>query len=100
MLYTVTTAPLGWEVKRRFSDFEWFRNMITKLYPHVYVRMDNRKVPPIPPKKHSGRFESKFVEKRRKLLQNFLNSLISSPILKDSTFIIDFLSNTNSNAVA
>ena len=40
------------------------------------------------------------MEKRRKLLQCFLNSLVSSPVLKDSTYVIDFLSNTNSNAVA
>lgn len=38
VLYLVKTAPVGWEVKRRFSDFEWFRGMVLRLYPHVYVR--------------------------------------------------------------
>ncbi len=29
-----------------------------------------------------------------------MNSMISSPILRDSTFVIDFVSNTNANAIS
>ena len=37
MEYNLKTEPLGWEVKRRFSDFEGLRSIMKRLYPHIYV---------------------------------------------------------------
>ena len=31
--YLVTTTPLDLKVRRRYSDFEWLRNTLIKLYP-------------------------------------------------------------------
>lgn len=36
--YTVKTAPFGWHVKRRFTDFFWLRDTLKKLHPGVFVR--------------------------------------------------------------
>lgn len=41
MEYTLKTNPQGWEVKRRFSDFEWLRSIMRKLYPHIYVSISD-----------------------------------------------------------
>ena len=60
-LYDVCTESLAWIVQRRYSDFDWLRNILNKLYPRMYI-------PPIPGKKTgTRRFEQDFIEKRMKL---------------------------------
>ena len=42
--YEVKTAPFGWSVERRYSDFDTLRKLLQKYYPSFYV-------PPLPLKK-------------------------------------------------
>ena len=35
--YLVTTHPLNYVVRRRYSDFEWLRKILFSLYPGVPV---------------------------------------------------------------
>jgi hypothetical protein len=35
--FTVKTMPLGWEVKRRYNDFDWLHKCLEKLFPAHYV---------------------------------------------------------------
>lgn len=35
--YLVTTHPLNYVVRRRYSDFEWLRKILYTLYPGVPV---------------------------------------------------------------
>lgn len=35
--YQVTTVELGWDVKRRFADFVWLRNYLTRIYPTLII---------------------------------------------------------------
>ena len=44
VLYEVQTDPFNWTILRRYSDFDWLRNLIAKHYPSFYV-------PPLPNKK-------------------------------------------------
>lgn len=37
-VYTITTMPYNWVVKRRYSDFEWFLKCLEKRFPANYVR--------------------------------------------------------------
>lgn len=37
-VYTITTMPYNWVVKRRYSDFEWFLKCLEKRFPAHYVR--------------------------------------------------------------
>ena len=51
--YEVETSPLNWLVKRRYSDFEWLRQVLTKFCPGIVI-------PPLPNKKiGSRRFRSR-----------------------------------------
>jgi len=37
VLYSILTKPLGYEVERRYSDFSWLRDILTREYPGIYV---------------------------------------------------------------
>ena len=86
ILYEVQTDPFGWIVHRRFSDFDNLRKLIAKHFPSFYV-------PPLPNKKMGNkRFEDKFIKKRMKFLNLFINNLVQSESFKCSEILIAFLS--------
>ncbi len=87
--YEVETSKMNWLVQRRFSDFEWLNNTLTKFFPSYII-------PPIPKKKiGKKRFELEFIEKRMNHLQKFLNLIIENEDFKASECLIDFLSIDN-----
>ena len=86
ILYEVQTDPFGWIVHRRFSDFDNLRKLIGKHFPSFYV-------PPLPNKKMGNkRFEDKFIKKRMKFLNLFINNLVQSESFKCSEILMAFLS--------
>lgn len=86
VLYDIRTLPLGWFVRRRFSDFETLRVLMLKYYPgHV--------LPPLPKKKIGNRrFEDDYLMKRMDFLCKFLNVIIESSLLRTSEILTNFLS--------
>ena len=88
LIYDITTAKLNWFVNRRYSDFVWLREILISLFPTVLI-------PQLPKKKIGNRrFEDDFVEKRLKGLQNFLDEVLKSEILKTAEPLKTFLSLT------
>ena len=86
ILYEVQTDPFGWVVHRRFSDFDNLRKLIGKHFPSFYV-------PPLPNKKMGNkRFEDRFIQKRMKFLNLFINNLVQSESFKCSEILMAFLS--------
>ena len=86
VLYEVQTDPFGWVVLRRFSDFDNLRKLIAKHFPSFYV-------PPLPNKKMGNkRFEERFIQKRMKFLNLFINNLVQSESFKCSEILMAFLS--------
>ena len=89
VIYEVFTAPLGWTVLRRFSDFDLFRTLLVKYFPGYII-------PPLPSKKIGNkRFEKKFVLKRMKYLNIFINKLVEREEFKASDLVSCFLSYTD-----
>lgn len=82
--YTIKTIPFQYEVKRRFSDFEWLRGLLISFFPDLWL-------PPLPFKSYSERFDNEFIEKRLRYLQKFIDSLIDNPIIANSSILFDFL---------
>ena len=75
-----------WLVYRRYSDFDWLRNILCKFYPRILI-------PPIPGKKVGNRrFEEDFIEKRMKFLQIFIDEIMKNETLKSSEAVYAFLS--------
>ena len=85
--YLITTNPLNLKVRRRYSDFEWFRQMLQNLY--------NYNVIPSTPKKSKigiDKFGDPFLQKRMRTLEKFLNYTLKNPVLKSSQILYDFIS--------
>ncbi|KAF7721454.1 Sorting nexin, cytoplasm-to-vacuole targeting pathway/endosomal sorting [Apophysomyces ossiformis] len=82
------------ELKRRYSDFESLRLLLTRLYPIAIV-------PPIPDK-HSlaeyatlrSKTDRVLVEKRKRRLQTFLNRVSKHPELGKDHYFHQFLQNS------
>ena len=89
ILYDIeTTIDINtkWIVQRRYSDFIWLRESLTKSFPRDMV-------PPLPGKKIGGRrFELDFVSKRMDKLNLFLNKVLESETFKTSEALYVFLS--------
>lgn len=66
--YTLGGTEISQEVSRRYSDFFSLREKLVERWPGVYI-------PNIPPKKVFGVTESKIIDKRIRLLNNFCYKL-------------------------
>lgn len=85
--YAVTVAPRlrsVINVRRRYSDFEWLRNVLVKHYPGYFV-------PPLPPKKAIGNLNEDFLDERQGDLHRFMNRLCQDPVLPNNLAFRMFL---------
>ena len=85
MTFLITTSPLNLNVQRKFSDFEWLRQILHHLYPSSVT-------PPTPKKKGNSKFGELFLLKRKRNLEKFLNCLLDDPYIRNSQLFYDFLS--------
>ena len=88
--YLITTIPLNLKVRRRYSDFDWLRQMLINLYVGNVI--------PTTPRKNkigSDKFGDAFLRKRMRTLEKFLNYLLLNPIIKYSQLLYDFISIEN-----
>lgn len=83
--YLISTPTFNYEVRRRYSDFEWLRSTLISYFPSSWV-------PPIPLKNFSERFESEFIDKRMRYLQQFIDSVMANPVFCASCYFHDFIS--------
>ncbi|KAJ2448048.1 Sorting nexin, cytoplasm-to-vacuole targeting pathway/endosomal sorting [Coemansia sp. RSA 2336] len=89
--YTISFGD--YEVKRRYSEFESLRSCLCRLYPTFIV-------PPIP-EKHSlaqyavlqkrAKEDQYIIERRKRMLEHFLNHLAEHPILSSEHIFHRFL---------
>ncbi|KAF7717576.1 Uncharacterized protein PECH_006616 [Penicillium ucsense] len=88
--YEIKSARRGSTVVRRYSDFVWLLDCLQKRYPF-------RQLPLLPPKRvsvngtHLSADSNSFLEKRRRGLIRFTNSLVRHPILGQEQLVIMFL---------
>ena len=85
--YIITVPKLNLKVSRRYSDFEWLRQILVNIFSSSVI-------PPIPKKNKFGgdRFNEEFLEKRTRTLEKFLNLLLEDPNIKSSQLFYEFLS--------
>jgi sorting nexin-7/30/sorting nexin-8 len=85
-VYIIKTSPLNLVVKRRFSDFEWLRQIIVNCYNYCSI-------PGIPRKtKMADKFSEAFIRKRARTFEKFLSYLVIHPVLKNLKVVYEFLS--------
>ncbi|KAJ5718397.1 hypothetical protein N7488_004043 [Penicillium malachiteum] len=88
--YEVKSARRGSTVVRRYSDFVWLLDCLQKRFPF-------RQLPLLPPKRvsvngtHLSADSNSFLEKRRRGLVRFTNSLVRHPVLGQEQLVVMFL---------
>ena len=82
--YCVNTLPWDYKVRKRYSDFEWLKNILSIIYT-------NQVIPPMPKKNYKDRFNEQFISKRMRCLEKFLRGLVIHPLIKHSEILSDFL---------
>lgn len=87
-VYTVVTSPFSWEVNREFVDFIWLRQVILDGYPGIFI-------PPLPNTKNRGDLDERTLIKRQKLLNLFMQCLISHPLIIREEHLRIFLKQAN-----
>lgn len=86
--YLVETNPFGFRVRKRYSDFEWLKHILSLHYPASIL-------PPLCKKKMGDRFTERLVNKRQRLLQKFMEGILVHPLIRNSTIFYDFISCDN-----
>lgn len=86
--YEVALQPMGYSVRRRYSDFLWLQETLSHRYVGVLVSS-------LPPK--GGVMKGKnFLKLRMRALGIFLEKVIRNPYLRSDTSLMDFFSITDS----
>lgn len=88
-VWTVVHPDKGTSVERRYSDFVWLVESLTKRYPF-------RLLPALPPKRIqvSGHYlatDELFLERRRRGLERALTALLAHPVLKRDALVNAFM---------
>ena len=85
--YLITTFPLEFSVKRRYTDFVWLNQCLKKEFPSNIF-------PSIPKKRKLGqaKYSKQFIAKRARKFEKFLSYLLKDPLIKNSELLYDFLS--------
>lgn len=76
-------------VRRRYSDFEYFREILERESSRVTI-------PPLPGKVFTNRFSDDVIEHRREGLQRFLQIVAGHPLLQTGSRVLgNFLQDPN-----
>ena len=88
--YVISTIPLGLNIRKRYSEFEWLYLQLNKHYLNCIV-------PPLCKKNYMDQFNEDFISKRARALERFMNGIAIHPILKNSFIFYDFLTIKDEN---
>lgn len=69
------------EVRRRYSDFEVFRDLLERESARVSI-------PPLPGKVYLNRFDDAVIEDRRQGLERFLKIVVGHPLLQTGSRVL------------
>ena len=74
--YLMQTTPLGFKIRKRYSDFEWLRNVLSTVYINCVI-------PPFCKKNYSDRFSEVLIAKRTRSIEKFMKGILIHPLLKN-----------------
>lgn len=76
-------------VRRRYSEFEWFKDALERESSRVNI-------PPLPGKVFTNRFSEEIIEQRRAGLERFLQIVAGHPLLQTgSKILVPFIQDPN-----
>ena len=63
--YLMNTTPLDSKIRKRYSDFEWLRHILSSIYVNCVI-------PPLCKKNFTGRFSELLIAKRTRSIEKFM----------------------------
>jgi sorting nexin-7/30/sorting nexin-8 len=79
------TTPLGYKIRKRYSDFDWLRNILSTVYINCVI-------PPLCKKNYSDRFSEVLISKRTRAIERFMKGILMHPLMKNSDIFYNFIS--------
>ena len=83
--YLMQTTPLGYKIRKRYSDFDWLRNILSIVYVNCVI-------PPLCKKNYSDRFNEVLISKRTRAIERFMKGILIHPLMKNSDIFYNFIS--------
>ena len=84
--YSVITYPFNYVVERRYSDFNWLREILFNTYNNILIPKMSKKG-----KVTKDKHDDSFIKKRMNFLERFINYIIKDETIKTSQILHDFL---------
>ena len=88
--YSVVTYPFNYIVERKYSDFNWLREILFNLYNNILIPKMSYKG-----KVTKDKHDDNFIKKRMRFLERFINYIIKDETIKTSQILYDFLTIKN-----
>ncbi len=83
--YEFCTLPLKYSIIRKYKDFKWLHDIIQSIYTGICV-------PPIPKNIKMEKINDFIINKNKRSLEKFIQSLVDNDLIKHSPILFDFLS--------
>ena len=83
--YLMHTTPMEYKLRKRYSDFEWLRNILSTIYVNCVI-------PPLCKKNYADRFNEVLIAKRTRSIEKFMNGILIHPLMKNSEIFYNFIS--------
>jgi sorting nexin-7/30/sorting nexin-8 len=74
--YLMETIPMGFKIRKRYSDFDWLKNILSTVYINCVI-------PPLCKKNYSDRFSEVLIAKRTRAIEKFMKGILIHPLMKN-----------------
>ena len=86
--YLMNTSPLDFKIRKRYSDFEWLRHILSSIYVNCVI-------PPLCKKNFSSRFSELLIAKRTRSIEKFMKGILIHPLMRHDEIFYNFISTEN-----
>jgi hypothetical protein len=86
--YLMNTTPLDSKIRKRYSDFEWLRHILSSIYVNCVI-------PPLCKKNFTGRFSELLIAKRTRSIEKFMKGILIHPLMRHDEIFYNFISTEN-----
>ena len=86
--YLMETTPLDFKLRKRYSDFEWLRHILSIIYVNCVI-------PPLCKKNYADRFSEQLIAKRTRSIEKFMKGILIHPLMKNDDIFYNFISTEN-----
>ena len=83
--YLMQTTPLDFKLRKRYSDFEWLRNILSLIYINCVI-------PPLCKKNYTDRFSEVLIAKRTRSIEKFMKGILIHPLIRNDEIFYNFIS--------